>query len=114
MAHTGNTIQNRKNKHLSPFEHGQIAAFKQAGHSNRDIARRLGRAHQTIANELKRGTTTQLKTGRPTRLISLKRNRLYANITESIVVLKVSCLSQSNLLILLAIKSSIMVGHLMR
>ena len=34
------------------------------GHSNREIARRLGRAHQTIANELKRGTTTQLKTGR--------------------------------------------------
>lgn len=64
MAHTENTTQNRKNKHLSPFERGQIAALKQAGHSNRDIARRLGRAHQTIANELKRGTTTQLKTGR--------------------------------------------------
>lgn len=26
--------------------------------------KRLERAHQTIANELKRGTTTQLKTGR--------------------------------------------------
>ena len=64
MAHTENTIQNRKNKHLSPFERGQIAALHKAGHSNRDIARRLGRAHQTIANELKRGTTTQLKTGR--------------------------------------------------
>ena len=64
MAHTENTIQNRKNKHLSPFERGQIAALHNAGHSNRDIARRLGRAHQTIANELQRGTTTQLKTGR--------------------------------------------------
>ena len=64
MAHTENTIQNRKNKHLSPFERGQIAALHKAGHSNRDIARRLGRAHQTIANELQRGTTTQLKTGR--------------------------------------------------
>ena len=64
MAHTENTIQNRKNKHLSPFERGQIAALHKAGHSNRDIARRLGRVHQTIANELKRGTTTQLKTGR--------------------------------------------------
>lgn len=64
MAHTEDTIQNRKNKHLSPFERGQIAALHNAGHSNRDIARRLGRAHQTIANELKRGTTTQLKTGR--------------------------------------------------
>ena len=64
MAHTENTIQNRKYKHLSPFERGQIAALHKEGHSNRDIARRLGRAHQTIANELKRGTTTQLKTGR--------------------------------------------------
>lgn len=64
MAHIENTIQNRKNKHLSPFERGEIAALRKAGHSNRDIGRRLGRAHQTIANELQRGTTTQLKTGR--------------------------------------------------
>lgn len=64
MAHPENTIQNRKNKHLSSFERGQIAAFNKAGHTNRDIARRLGRAHQTISNELKRGTSTQLRTGR--------------------------------------------------
>src|SRR5690625_857734 len=64
MAHTENTIQNRKNKHLSPCERGEIAALHKEGHSNREIARRLDRAHQTIANELKRGTTTQLKTGR--------------------------------------------------
>lgn len=64
MAHTENTIQNRKNKHLSPFERGEIAALHKAGHSNREIARRLGRVHGTIANELERGTTTQLKTGR--------------------------------------------------
>lgn len=64
MAHTENTIQNRKNKHLSPFERGKIDALHRAGHSIRDIGRRLVRAHQTIANELKRGTTTQLKTGR--------------------------------------------------
>ena len=64
MAHTNNTIQNQKNKHLSSFERGEISALHKAGHSNREIARRLGRVHQTIANELKRGTTTQLKTGR--------------------------------------------------
>lgn len=64
MAQNQNTIQNRKHKHLSPFERGKIAALHHAGHSNRDIARRLGRAPQTINNELKRGTTTQLKTGR--------------------------------------------------
>ncbi len=64
VAHIDNTIQNRRNKHLSPFERGEIAALHKAGHSNRDIGRRLGRVHQTIANELTRGTTTQLKTGR--------------------------------------------------
>jgi len=64
MAHTENTIQNGKNKHLSSFERGEISALHHAGYTNRAIARRLGRVHQTIANELKRGTTTQLKTGR--------------------------------------------------
>lgn len=64
MAHNNNTIQKQKYKHLSSFERGEIAALHKAGHSNREIARRLGRVHQTIANELKRGTTSQLKTGR--------------------------------------------------
>jgi len=64
MAHTENTIQNHKNKHLFPFERGQISALHKAGHSNRDIGRRMGRTHQTIANEMKRDTTTQLMTGR--------------------------------------------------
>lgn len=66
MAHIENTIQNAKYKHLSPFERGEISALHRAGHSNREIARRLGRVHQTIANELKRGTVKQLKTGRET------------------------------------------------
>ncbi|WP_438312648.1 helix-turn-helix domain-containing protein [Sporosarcina sp. FA9] len=35
------------------LESGQIATIKQACHSNRDIARHLSRAHQTIANEPK-------------------------------------------------------------
>lgn len=64
MAQTQNTIKKPIFKHLSPFERGKISALHKAGHSNREIARRLGRVHQTIANELKRGTTTQLKTGR--------------------------------------------------
>ena len=64
MAQLENTTQTRKNKHLSAFERGQIEALHKDGHTNREIGRRLGRVHQTIANELKRGTTTQLKTGR--------------------------------------------------
>ncbi|ARK20670.1 integrase [Sporosarcina ureae] len=64
VAQLESTIQNRKNKHLSAFERGQIEALHKDGHTNREIGRRLGRVHQTIANELKRGTTIQLKTGR--------------------------------------------------
>lgn len=64
IAHIENTIENLKNKHLSLFEREQINALHRAGHSIRDIGRRLGRFHHTISNELKRGTTTQLKMGR--------------------------------------------------
>ncbi len=64
MAHPQNTIQNSKFKLLSAFERGQIAASHKNRHSNREIGRRLKRVHQTIVNELKRGTTSQLKTGR--------------------------------------------------
>ncbi|WP_369802580.1 helix-turn-helix domain-containing protein [Sporosarcina sp. P1] len=45
--------------------------------SNRDIGRRLGRAHQTNATELKRGATTQLKrAAHPIQPTSLKLDRL--------------------------------------
>ena len=115
MAHTENTIQNRKNKHLSPFERGQIAALHKAGHSNRDIARRLGRVHQTIANELKRGTTTQLKTGRTpytayfaeTGQAVYEQNRINCGAKSKLLV-------ATNLLILLVKRSWIKDGPLMR
>jgi IS30 family transposase len=45
MAHTENTTQNRKYKHISAFEHGEIAALNKVGHSNREIGRCLGRVH---------------------------------------------------------------------
>lgn len=64
MAHPQNTIQKRNFKYLTSFERRKIAALHGLGHSNREFARRLDRAHQTIAKELQRGTTTQLKTGR--------------------------------------------------
>ena len=49
MAYNNNTIQMQKYKHLSSFERGEIAALHKDSHSNREIARRLGRVHQTIA-----------------------------------------------------------------
>lgn len=48
-------------KHLSFKERQLIECWHNDGKSNREIGKRLGRHHQTIANELKRGTTTQIK-----------------------------------------------------
>ncbi|QUW21283.1 helix-turn-helix domain-containing protein [Sporosarcina sp. Marseille-Q4063] len=75
MAHPQNTMQNRKFKHLPAFERGEIAALHREGHSNREIRRRIGRVHQTIANELEHGTTMQRKTGGQDVHGLLSRNR---------------------------------------
>lgn len=47
----------RKNKHLSPIERGQIAALHSQGYTPYRIGKMLGRASNTIRNELRRGTT---------------------------------------------------------
>jgi len=48
-------------QHLSPFERGEIAALLKEGKSQSYIANKLGRSRSTISREIKRGTTTQLK-----------------------------------------------------
>lgn len=58
-----NTIKSSY-KHLSFKERQLIEYWHSDGKSNREIGKRLGRHHQTIANELKRGTTTQIKGNR--------------------------------------------------
>lgn len=52
-------IKSRKDKHLSHEERIVIQEKHRDGWSNREIAKYLDRAHQTINNEIKRGTTTQ-------------------------------------------------------
>ena len=51
--------ESRKDKHLSLEERVVIQEKHRDGWSNREIAGYLGRAPQTINNEIKRGTTTQ-------------------------------------------------------
>lgn len=51
----------RKGKHLSYQERCQIQIFKKVAYSHRAIAKLLGSAPQTIHNEVRRGTITQLK-----------------------------------------------------
>src|SRR5699024_12387599 len=61
MTQTKNTIDSRKRKHLSYAERSQIAILKKEGYSNRQVAIALDRAPQTIHNEIRRGTVTQLR-----------------------------------------------------
>lgn len=61
MVQIKNNIQKSSYKHLSLKERELIEFWHNNGCSNREIGRRLGRHHQTIANELYRGTTTQIK-----------------------------------------------------
>jgi len=91
MAHTENTIQNRKNKHLSSFERGEIYALHNARYSNREIARSLGRVHQTIQMNL---NVEQRHNSRPEEspspLITPKLGKRCMNATGKIVVQKVN------------------------
>jgi len=43
--------------HLTPIERGEISAYREAGHSNAYIARKLGRNRSSIGRELKRNAT---------------------------------------------------------
>ena len=61
MEQTQNTTQKLPYEHLSFEERQLIEVCHNKGASNREIGKRLGWHHQTINNELKRGTTTQIK-----------------------------------------------------
>ena len=61
MDYSNDTPKSRKNKHLNSYERGQIQLLHSDGMSAYAIAKRLGRASNTIRNELKRGTVSQIK-----------------------------------------------------
>ncbi|SDL30085.1 helix-turn-helix domain-containing protein, partial [Lacicoccus qingdaonensis] len=61
MTQLHDTTESIKGKHLTKAERAQIKILKQENYSNRDIAARLGRAPQTINNEIKRGTVRQIR-----------------------------------------------------
>lgn len=56
-----NTKRNIKGSHLSEKEMILIEAYKDEGYSNRQIAKKLGRCHQTINNAVKKASVTQKK-----------------------------------------------------
>lgn len=67
MTQTENTTVSRKGKHLIYKERCQIEALKaqESPLSNRQIAKQLGRAPQTIHTEVKDGTVRQIRQQKP-------------------------------------------------
>lgn len=61
MNYSNDTPITRKNKHLNAYERGQIQLLTADGLTPYAIGKRLGRASNTIRNELARGTVTQIK-----------------------------------------------------
>jgi len=61
MEYPHDTPLTRKNKHLSPYERGQIKLLYDQGRTAYAIAKIPGRAQNTIRNELARGTVEQIK-----------------------------------------------------
>jgi IS30 family transposase len=64
MAQTHSTTKKCTFKHLNAFDRGKIAALHEVGLSMQAIADQVGCDKSTISRELKRGTVTQMKTGR--------------------------------------------------
>ena len=64
MDYPHHTPESRKNKHLSVYERGQIELLHNQGLSPYAIGKLLSRASNTIRNELKRGTMTQIRAGK--------------------------------------------------
>ncbi|MDY0257501.1 helix-turn-helix domain-containing protein, partial [Gudongella oleilytica] len=58
MGYPNNTTDSRKNKHLNYEERMFIQLRLQDGFTPYKIAKQLGRARNTILNEIRRGTTT--------------------------------------------------------
>jgi IS30 family transposase len=61
MDYFNDTPETRKNKHLNAYERGQIKFLYDQGLSPYAIAKQMGRAYNTIRNELKRGTVPQIR-----------------------------------------------------
>ena len=52
-------VERKKGQHLQREERGAIQHLKNAGYTNRAIARAIGCSPTTVGNELKRGTPTR-------------------------------------------------------
>ena len=58
------SVERKKGQHLQREERGAIQHLKNAGYTNRAIARAIGCSPTTVGNELKRGTPPRKSTAR--------------------------------------------------
>ena len=74
-----------KGPKLSEQERGQIRAYKEEGHSNRWIARKIGRDSRVIDRFVKNPDTygTAKSPGRPQKLTARAKRRILAEISNS-------------------------------
>ena len=84
-------VERKKGQHLQREERGAIQHLKNAGYTNRAIARAIGCSPTTVGNELKRGTPPR-KSSPDTRQGVEKRSTrrtesVLGNHTESVTVL---------------------------
>ena len=77
MDYLDDTPLSRKNKHLSAFERGQIQYSE--GATPYAIGYRLGRALNTIRNELKRVTVPQIEGNKIVNITILTPDNLWTN-----------------------------------
>ena len=87
----------RKHAHLSKEERVMIATLKSQGLSNRAVGRQLGINHQTINNELKRGTVCQLR-----RQKSNGRIMIILTISIAMKLVRLRILSIANITVVVA------------
>ena len=87
-------VERKKGQHLQREGRGAIQHFKNAGYTNRAIARAIGCSPTTVGNELKRGTPPRKssKGRKPTRQGVEKRptrrtESVLGNHTESVTAL---------------------------
>ena len=57
-------VERKKGQHLQREERGAIQHLKNAGYTNRAIARAIGCSPTTVGNELKRGTPPRKRAAR--------------------------------------------------
>ena len=66
MEYSNNTPICRRNKHLNEFERSKIEVLSSLGYSPYRIAKMINRSANTVRNEIKRGTVTQIKARKST------------------------------------------------